>query len=218
MSITASYVIDPVIWMDPTLWIDFLNGEPKNSRAIYPVYRKYTRSIRQFKDWLAEEGYYGKDMEDMELMSEDEFLKRYPRRMQADAEELHSRMKEVIDKGKADATKVSVAHEIEDISVTTEDIDVPTLSFTVEVEQSGTTMDSSLLQLHVPAANHHNFWLSVILGGMISSYREGNVARRCAGPNCQKYFIPYPRARNQRFHSPSCRSTFHTKKRYKSPS
>jgi hypothetical protein len=41
----------------PTLWVDFLNSTPKSDKSIWLIYKKYTESIRELKEWMTEHKY-----------------------------------------------------------------------------------------------------------------------------------------------------------------
>ena len=213
----------PIIYtFASTFWIDFLNSDPQSSRYVWPVYQKFARYIQGFRDSVQSSKYtYGhQDDRDIELLSEEEFVNLYPKKMQVDAEKLHMGMKEVIDEEKTDIMESIVE------SIRTSNIEklaeaqgkiakgahIPLLSFTINITRVG----KDQFRLNIPEADHPKLWLSMILSGMISFCMDGKInVRRCAAPDCQKYFIPYSRGRAQKFHSTTCRNRFHTQKRRK---
>ena len=211
----------------PMLWLDFLNADPHNSQSMWTIYREFARSVEDLRDWMAKEGYPDvEDMKDMKLMSKEEFLERYPGELQSDAEKLHTGMRETIDQDRADVIKALVrSRDKDELSrakeTITKGIHVPPLRLTIDVVNTGLSGinagESNQMQLHTPEADHPNFWLAVILGGMLSSCKDGKInVRRCAAPDCQKYFVPYPRGRAQKYHSSTCRNRHNTQKRRKS--
>ena len=208
----------------PTLWIDFLNSDPQDDESMWHVYRGFITSIERLKDWIVKEGHtYSKEIREMKPLSKDEFLDQYHAKLRTDAEKLHSGMREIIDNGRVDMV-LAVVREIRDRTrrtkkqrqehdaveeIITKGAAIPPLFFTMVTElyeENGKY--SRRLQLHTPAVNHPSFWLSIIHEGMlISSCWNGKIiARRCAAPDCRKYFIPHPRNRSQMYHSRTCRN------------
>jgi len=198
-------------------WLDFLNADPANSRSMWFIYRDCARCIQESQAWLTEKGY--RYNAQMRLLSREEFLERYSAEWQADAEKLHRAMKRAIDEGKVDLIKdVSQYADQEKYSrakeILTGGAGIPILSFGIRVTNpcdqamSVRMLDPRQMQIDIPEVNHPALWLHAILGGMVSSYRDGKILRRCLA--CPKYF--YPRGRAQKFHNPTCRSRYNVKK------
>jgi len=197
-------------------WLDFLNDDPTNSRSMWLIYRDCARCIQEFQAWLTEKGYRYDG--GMRPLSREEFLEQYPVEWQADAEKLHMGMKRAIDEGEVDVIKDVLQYADQEKhskakEVLTGGVFVPALSFSIRVtspcdqEMSIRMLDPSQIQIESPGMNHPALWLHAILGGMLSSYRDGRIPQRCLA--CPKYFLPYRRGgRAQKFHNPTCRSRY----------
>lgn len=216
----------------PTLWLDFLNADPKDRKAMWPVYRGFTEFIRVLKERHSCSG----DLTGTRLLSKSEFLKQYPLELQEDAERLHEGMREVIDSGDPSPIRTLIMEmdQEEPVKLTekrrreiseaeaaiTNGAHIPRVSFTTGielVEEDGERYQ--LAQIHTPAANHKNFWLAVIYERFVTaSYNDGKITvRLCAAPDCLKYFVPEPRSHNQRYHSKRCRNRHHMQEWRRSP-
>lgn len=193
--------------LTPTLWVDFINADPQNSHSVWLIYKEYARAVEDFIDWMADNGYGCEpEMKATALLSKEEFLKQYPVDLQEDAVSLHREMKkaiDVMDKGK------------------TEDVEslgsgLPSLLYYIRAANTSGVTAKGTHQITVLFKNAHQprLWLSAILEGMRLSYRNGRTARRCAAPDCGKYFLPYLRRLDQRYHSPSCQDR-HYKRMYR---
>ena len=193
----------------PTLWVDFLNAEPKKSNSMWLIYKQFARSIEDLKDWIEKEG-HSLDTNDMKLLTKAEFLEQYPEKLQEDAERFHLSMMEIIDKKKNDI-------EIE--KSLSNDIHMPSPFYKITATNQNNHVAELIdlpHELSFPDAEHPNFWLTIIQGGMLLNYREGTIAHRCAAPDCQKYFIPSSRSHGQKYHSPTCQNRHYMNKRNKS--
>lgn len=208
----------------PTLWLDFLNANPRNARSMWPVYRGFIDFIKVLKEQHSCSG----DLRGMKLLSKAEFLEQYPLELQKDAEGLHKGMKEVIDKGDPAPIRALITEMDEEKTIKLTErrlqkiseaeaaikngADIPPLSFTIGIEWAEENGDYfKLAQLHTTAADHKNFWLAVIYEEMITkSYGDSEIiVRQCAAPDCRKYFLPESRSHNQRYHNKTCRSRHH---------
>ena len=56
----------------PTLWLDFLNADPKDRNAMWPVYSGFTEFIRVLKERHS----CSRNLMETRLLSKSEFLKR----------------------------------------------------------------------------------------------------------------------------------------------
>ena len=207
----------------PTIWLDFLNADTQDSESMWPVYREFTRFIQTLK----EQHECSMEITEMKLLSKDQFLERYPVELQGDAEKLHAGMKEIIDEDKAHLIGSMVRYIGEEPPRRTrkqkeersraEDIlkrgaDIPPVSFTMGLQPIDEYDEeyTYIANLHTPSAGHRNFWLSIIMDGMVTlscNHERGEImVRRCAAPDCRKYFVPTSRSHGQKYHSTTCRS------------
>lgn len=195
----------------PRLWLDFLNGNPEDSDSMWVIYKEFARAMEDLRDWLVQEGHeYDHEMDDMNILSKGDFREKYPSELQNDARKLHSKMRSIVDEEKADI-ELSMADYISSE-------DIPPSWFTVIVtdlmasDAKGKPVYKT--ELRTPGVGLSSFWLSVILGSMVSSYKSGSPGRRCADPKCGKYFIPSSRSHGQLYHSGRCqnRHYYHLKK------
>jgi hypothetical protein len=212
----ASYAtasVQDIYNLAPTLWVHLLNADPQDTQLMWSIYKDFARDIEDLKDWMTENGYNcDGEMRDMKLLHKNDFLKQYPSELQSDAESVYKSMREIIDSGN---TSDAVKHlfDYRSIESVIEGIHIPALF--LEVDVTGRDPRSNqpyLIELKTPEADHPNFWLSVILGGMFSSFRDGKIARRCAAEDCGMYFIPIPRGRGQRYHSQKCQNRDYMRK------
>ena len=97
----------------PMLWLDFLNADPQSARSMWSVYKAYGRAMEDLKDSIDELG-YRHNMGDMEFLSRQDFLKRYPTELRSDAEELHAAMAEATQQEKVDAIQSMMASDKEE--------------------------------------------------------------------------------------------------------
>ena len=160
-------------------------------------------------------------------MSKIEFLEKYPASLQDDAQRLHNGIKQVMDKRRGDAishlTRVIAAEEKKKtpeqeeeahraIEMFTGGAIIPPVSITVSIQlpEEDDPIQVPLATLHIASVQHRNFWLGVILCGALTlstSRRDGEViVRRCAAPDCRRYFKLAPHARRHFYHSSTCRS------------
>lgn len=206
----------------PTLWLDFLNADPENSEEMWGVYYEFVRFIETVKD----RNYCSKNIMDMKLMSRMKFLETYPAKLQDNAQKLHGGIKQVIDEGRGDVVEYLIrdpATELEKSTPEQEEkadkaeemitggVILPPVSFTVSFrlpEEDNLPRGTSDVTLYTPSAQHPDFWLAIIYSGAITlSYRDGEIiVRRCAAPDCRKYFRPAPHTYRQKYHSPTCSS------------
>lgn len=197
----------------PTLWLDFINADLQNAKSMWTIYKEFVRDMEDLKEWLDNEG-YSHELKDMRLLSREEFLYQYEG-LQVDVKKSHSKMMALINEEKNEVMGDMAKHP--NGGGITKDADIQPLSITVTINDfSSAEMTGEDYPLHLrtmPKANHPNFWLSTILGSMISSYRTGKMARRCAAPDCGRYFIPSPRSHDQRYHSPACQNRHYKRKR-----
>jgi len=217
----------------PNLWLEFLNANPRDGESMWPVYVEFT----SFMEALKAQHSLSRELIEMKLLSEEEFLETYPLELQEDAEKLHGGMKYVIDDNKvdifnalvrpipeSDADEDEVRFWLRDVEsrqaeraeaerTLTRGASLPELFFTASFES---TEEAGLyeIHLHTPSANHKSFWLSVIYEGMVTlSHRAGKIiTRRCAAPDCRKYFVPTPHSHGQKYHSKTCRSRHNMQK------
>ena len=224
--ISASATIEqvtPNIYFVSASWLDFLNNDDQtNSRAMWFIYRECARCVQEFKAWSTQKGYGYK--RETRSLSREEFLEQYPAEWQTDAEKLHVGMKRTIDKDEIDVIKNVLQYADKEKhsrakETLTGGASIPALSFSITVtnpcaqEMSIRMLDPRQIEIDIPEVNHQDLWLHAILGGMVSSYRDGRIPQRCLA--CPKYFLPYPRAggaRAQKFHSASCRSRYNVAK------
>ena len=203
----AAVTVNPFGILTPKLWVDFLNADPESARSMYSVYKGLMGYFQEFRNWVASEGFdCGPHTRGMQPLSKEDFLDKYPD-MEKDAKAIHSAMIKLLDNRRTDLIKAILTGEDSDEEL--EDVDIPLLPFTLRIERVGPGQDD--LTLDIPQANHIGFWLSVAFGAMVLAWKGDEIpARRC--DNCRQFFVPYPRARNQRFHSSGCKSTYHTRK------
>lgn len=200
--------IKPFHILTPTLWVDFLNADPRSGRSMYSVYKGLMGYVQEFRNWIVSEGYdYGPYIREMQLLSREDFLDKHPD-MEKDAKAIHSTMIALLDSRRTDLIKAILAGD--DSHEEVADVDISLLPFTLRIERVGSSQDDLTLDIH--RANYIGFWLFVAFGAMVLAWKDDEIpARRCE--NCARFFIPYPRARNQRFHSSSCKSTYHSRER-----
>jgi hypothetical protein len=90
------------------------------------------------------------------------------------------------------------------------DAEIPLWFTTTRVTNLMAVASSSIvsteIKLYIPEADRDEFWLSAILGGMVSAYLIGTVGRRCAADGCNQFFIPSPRRPDQQYHSTKCQN------------
>lgn len=174
----------------PTLWVDLLNADPQDTQLMWSIYREFARDIEDLKDWMTEKGYnYDGEMRDMKLLHKNDFIEQYPSELQSDAENVHNNMREIIDSGK---TFDAVEHlfDYKSIESIIKGVHIPPLFLEVDVTKLDPKSNQPyLIELETPEADHTNFWFTVILGGMFSSFREGKIAHHCAAEDCGMYFI-----------------------------
>lgn len=218
----------------PDLWLDFLNADPRDSDSMWPVYMGYIRFIESLRD----ENSCSREIEEMMLLSKGEFLEHYPLELQEDAEKLHKGMKRVIDEGHVELISAvtrfmpetlmdeeelefSTRHLDDEeyskaLAVLTNGADIPDASFTASLVPAESP-DIYKMHLHTHSADHRNFWLFVILDGMLISSCRGHemAVRTCAAPDCGRYFVPASHAHGQKYHSTTCRSRHNMQKRRK---
>lgn len=216
-----------------TLWVDFINANPADPRAMWAVYREFVRSMDTLKGMITEMGgSYTDDIRDMKLLSKAEFLKQYPEDLQEDAEKLHSGMKRVIDEDMTEILAYLIRRidaepprmtkkrqERRDIAekTLTGGANIPELFFTIlpRLKQVDGGYHDEKMELYIPSCTHPNFWLSVIMERMITqSYdSQSNEIRvkRCAGKDCRRYFVPAYRSHDQQYHSTSCHKKHYMK-------
>lgn len=231
----GSHVLTAILMekLGGTLWVDFLNADPADSRAMWAVYLEFVRAMKTLKRIITEMGVsYIDDIRDMELLSKAEFLERYPEKLQKDAEKLHSGMKMVIDKDMVEilgclvkdideeplrmTKKLQEKRRIAEDTLTGE-ADMPELFFTIlpRLKQVDGGYHDEEAELYIPSCEHTNFWLSVITEGMITqSYdlQSGQIrVKRCAGKDCRRYFVPAYRSHDQQYHSTSCHKKHYMK-------
>ena len=208
----AVVTIGPFGILTPKLWVDFLNATPKNAHSMWPVYRGLMGYFQEFRNWVASQGFgCGPYASKIQPLSREGFLDKYPD-MKKDTKALQDAMKEALDKRKTNVIKKILKDwDSEAVKAIAKGAIIPPLPFTLRIERVGPGQDD--LTLDIPKVEpKERFWLSVAFGAMVQAWKDGTIpARRCA--NCDQFFIPYPRAPNQRFHSSSCKSTYHTRKR-----
>jgi hypothetical protein len=206
-------------------WLEFLNADPVNPDSMWPAYMEYTRFIDAIKGLVTEQGYsYSRNIEEMELLSRDEFLRCYPAKLQTDAQKIHAGMKKVIDEDMPDVMVHMVRYVDEPPQRTTKKRQekyrmaeeiltggavIPPSSFTILpclIEENGRYVEGA--QLYTPSCQHPNFWLSVISEAMTFLAYDPGIGEirveRCEAPDCQRYFVPAYRSHDQRYHSKSC--------------
>jgi len=206
-----------------TLWIDFMNADPKDPGSMWPIYDGF----QYFLNGLQSCYHCTEKIAERKLISETDFLTTYPMVRQVDAEKLHAGMRECIDEaletGNADGLislclgweeedpmkKPKAVLEQQDKAIKTimggSDVEFLFLTTVMRmVERDGKY--HPLHQLHTPAATEYSFWLSVVLEGLlIYSCKDKKMAvKRCADPKCGKYFMPTPRGHNQLYHEKRC--------------
>lgn len=209
----------------PTLWLDFLNSDPEKSEEMWGVYYEFVRFMKAIQG----KHFCSKDIMGMKLMSKMEFLETYPTDLQDNAQRLHGGIKQVIDEGRGDviehltrdivaAVKKNTPAQEEEAEkaekMITGGVILPPVSFTVLFqlpEEDNPPWRSTDVTLYTPSATRRDFWLAIIYSGAITlstSMRDDKIiVRRCAAPDCQKYFRPVPHAHDrQKYHSPTCRS------------
>lgn len=212
-----------------TLWVDFMNADPKNTESMWLVYDEF----RSFVNDLRVHFHCSRDIREHNLLSDEDFLTIYPVLLQVDAEKLHRGMLKYIDEAiqnqeAGDLSSLHMEWDEEDImkkskerleqqdratAAIIDDADVPFPSFTTGVERvkrNGRYYPQH--ELHTPAAMSRNWWLAIIYEGLlIYSIKHGKmVVKRCADPKCGKYFAPRPRSHNQLYHSKRCRNRHHS--------
>lgn len=217
----------------PMLWLDFLNADPQDSISMWYIYKEFVRSVEDVRDWVAQVGRQdAQALEDVKLFSREDFLKRYPEELKADAERLRSRMRAIMidaDKSglirdmlryrnKEDTEGVEIGagkmtqKRSEEGTTLTEGISMPRVFFEARFTNDGVG-DPYLLRLDIPEASHRNFWFSVILWGMVFSFGEGVSVCECAAPDCDQYFVPSPRGHGQAYHSQRCQNRHYMRRR-----
>lgn len=191
----------------PMVWLDFLNADPDDGLSMWPVYKRFARSMEDLRDWLASAG--GRDMEALEkvkLHSRELFLKIYSIRKD-DAKMLHGRMGDIINEDISDLVKDIMQDRLgEDLGKFV----MPHLFFNIRIASDG---DPFSLRFDIPQATHPNFWLSVMLSSLVFSVSEGTSVHRCAAPDCNQYFVPTLRGRGQLYHSQRCQNRHYMRKR-----
>ncbi len=204
----AAVTVNPFGILTPKLWVDFLNADPERPRSMYFIYKGLMGYFQEFRNWVASEGFdCGPYTSGMQPLSREDFLDKYPD-MEKNAKAIHNAMTKLLDNAKTDPIKAILTGE--DSGEELKDVDIALLPFTLRIERVGPGPDD--LTLDIPQANHPGFWLYVALGAMVLAWKDGEIpVRRCA--NCAQFFIPYPRAPNQRFHSSSCSGVYHARQR-----
>lgn len=205
--------ITPFPVLAPPSWVGFLNAHPDSAVSMWPVYSHVTKYVQAFKDWILTAGYdCCPDLRKMKPLSRNDFRDRYAA-MQKDAKALQDGMIGALDERRSDAIKAILTArgpDTEAAKAISKGADIPAPPVELRILRAGGGRHG--LCVHIPQADDPKFWLSVVFGAMLLSWEgDQSPARRC--DHCKKFFIPYKPAPGQRFDSPSCKSTYHTRER-----
>ena len=195
----ATISVTGFLWFDPSLVIDFLNADPKNSNAIWHIYRDVTKTLEDLRNWANLKGYHCDELMDLRMYSKEEFLEQY------------SDIQSQFEKAQKASQKAIDEKHFSDITPITLTIDITNLSNTILSSLEST--DSKKIRLHFTGSSKSDLWLPILLAGVDMALKVVIDIRQCIAPDCGKYFIPTPRGREQTYHSLNCRKKHYMRQR-----
>lgn len=205
---SAIHVFVPDIYvLGSDMVTDFLNTAHNHEVAMFMVYEKFVRALKEFERWMRErEIIYNMMRFREEILTEEDFHCVYNEdEIHAEIFRSHSWMRFMVD---TENVKCIQAKR-EDMVSASEPLGIKPMFWKTW----------SRTVVTIPPLLGLQYWLKQLYFEFFSQVKDGDLwISKCITPGCGKYFIPYSRTYNsqtkkQKYHSSSCRNLYHTRKR-----